>query len=223
MNILAIDTLSSTLSVAAQGPKGLFTQSFTGKAPSHAEQLLPLIESAVTTAGFTAFDAELVLTPEGPGSFTGLRLGYAAAKAFQLSSNIRFIPIPTLPCIAAQYETWEGNIATVIDAKRDRFYIQLFKDGQPVTEVFDKTATDMLSYFIGNELWLITGYGTAAFKQAIAINQTGCNLRFIETDPLSFAHSMIRYVQRYADTLSEAADYAGPQYIRKSDAEKDRI
>ena len=223
MNILAIDTLSPMLSIAALGPNGLVTQSFSGKGPSHAERLLPLIDSAVTAAGFTAADTEVVLAPEGPGSFTGLRLGYAAAKALQLSSNSTFIPIPTLPCIASQYETWNGNIAAVIDAKRDRFYIQLFKDGAAITEAFDKTVAEVLPYFSKSEseAWLVTGYGTAAFKNTVAVAASSLRLQFIEADTLSFAHAMITYMQNYSDTLKAAAEYEGPQYIRKSDAEKD--
>lgn len=221
MNILAIDTLTPTLSIAAQGPNGLVTQSFAGNGPSHAERLLPLIDAAVSAAGFTAADTEIVLAPEGPGSFTGLRLGFATAKALQLSSNSCFIPIPTLPCIALQYETWNGNIAVVIDAKRDRFYIQLFKNGTAITEAFDKTASDLLPYFSKNEKWLVTGYGTDMFKNAAAISQSSICFQFIETDTLSFAYSMIKYMQKYGNELKNAADYAGPQYIRKSDAEKD--
>lgn len=220
MNILAIDTLSSTLSIAAQGPNGFVNQSFAGKGPSHAERLLPLIEAAVSAAGFTAAETETVLAPEGPGSFTGLRLGFAAAKALQLSSDSRFIPIPTLPCIASQYESWNGNIAALIDAKRERFYIQLFKNGKAVTDAFDKTAQDMLPYFSETEEWLVTGYGTAAFKKATAITESNIRFKFIEADSLSFAHAMIDYMQRNRDILQEAADYAGPQYVRKSDAEK---
>lgn len=220
MNILAIDTLTQTLSIAAYGPNGLITQSFTGKAASHAEQLLPLIEAAVSAAGFTAAETDVVLAPEGPGSFTGLRLGFAAAKALQLSSKSRFIPIPTLLCIASQYESWNGPQAVIIDAKRDRFYTQLFKDGKAVTEVFDKTAEAMLPFFSENEEWLVTGYGTLAFKNAAAIAQSCICFRFIETDPLSFAHTMIIYMQKYGHMLKDAADYAGPEYIRKSDAEK---
>lgn len=221
MNILAIDTLTSTLSIAALGPKGLVTQSFAGNGPSHAERLLPLIDAAVSAAGFTAAGTETVLTPEGPGSFTGLRLGFAAAKALQLSSNSCFIPIPTLPCIASQYEAWNGNIVVVIDAKRERFYAQLFKNGSAVTEACDKTAADILPYFSENEEWLVTGYGTAAFRDATAISQSNIRFHVIEADPLSFAYSMITYMQKHGNVLKNAADYAGPQYIRKSDAEKD--
>ncbi|MGP1445333.1 MAG: tRNA (adenosine(37)-N6)-threonylcarbamoyltransferase complex dimerization subunit type 1 TsaB [Treponema sp.] len=221
MNILAIDTLAAPLSIAAQGSNGLVTQSFTGVGTSHAERLVTLIDTTISAAGFTADSIDMVLTPEGPGSFTGLRLGFAAAKALQLSSNCRFIPIPTLPCLASYYEMWNGNIATLIDAKRDRFYIQLFKNGTPITEVFDKTAADMLPYFSEKEPWLIAGYGTAAFKNAPAVINSGIPFQFLESDPLSFAHTMITYMQKNSSLLQEAADYAGPQYIRKSDAEKD--
>lgn len=220
MNILAIDTLSAPLSIAAQGSNGLVTQSFTGIGTSHAERLVTLIDTAVEAAGFTAAATDIVLAPEGPGSFTGLRLGFAAAKALQLSSCCRFIPIPTLPCLASYYETWQGNSAALIDAKRDRFYIQLFKNGEPITEVFDKTAAEMLPYF-SEEPWLITGYGTTAFKNTPAVLNSGIPFQFLESDPLSFAHIMITYLQNHDSALQDAADYAGPQYIRKSDAEKD--
>ena len=93
MNILAIDTLTPTLSIAALGSNGLVTQSFAGKGTSHAERLLPLIDAAVSAAGFTAVDTETVLAPEGPGSFTGLRLGFAVAKALHLRSMRRGMEI----------------------------------------------------------------------------------------------------------------------------------
>jgi len=221
MNILAIDTLSTPLSIAAKGPNGLVTQSFTGNSASHAERLVTLIDTTVSAAGFTASDINVVLTPEGPGSFTGLRLGFAAAKALQLSSSCRFLPIPTLPCLASCYETWDGNIAALIDAKRDRFYIQLFKNGVPLTEVFDQTAASMIPHFSERAPWLIIGYGTETFKNAPAVTNSGIRFQFLESDPLSFAHTMITYMEKYGNLLKEAADYAGPQYVRKSDAEKD--
>ena len=221
MNILAIDALSPTLSIAAHGPKGLVTQSFTGRNISHAEQLVPLIAAAVSAAGFTAEETELVLAPEGPGSFTGLRLGYAAAKALQLSSNCTFKPVPTLPCLASLYDAWDGNTAALIDAKRERFYIQLFHRGAAITEACDKTAEEMLPYFSQDEQWLITGYGTASFKTAIV--NTSARFYYIETAPLLFASAMIDYVQNKQNLPATATDYAGPLYIRKSDAEKDNV
>lgn len=220
MNILAIDTLSSTLSVAAQGPHGFATQSFAGSGPSHAERLIPLIDAVVFAAGFTASATDMVLAPDGPGSFTGLRLGFAAAKALQLSSKSCFLSIPTLPCIASLYETWSGALAVVIDAKRERFYAQLFKNGCAITEVFDKTAAEILSFFAENEQWLVTGYGTDVFKRDIAALSYALPIHFIEASSLSFAPAMVRYAQTHSTELENAADYAGPQYIRKSDAEK---
>ena len=217
MNILAIDTLSAPLSIAAQGPNGLVTQSFTGIGTSHAERLVTLIDTAVAAAGFTAAATDIVLAPEGPGSFTGLRLGYAAAKALQLSSNCTFKPVPTLPCLASLYDAWDGNTAALIDAKRERFYIQLFRNGTAITEACDKT--EMLLYFSQDEQWLITGYGTASFKAAIV--NTSARFYYIETAPLLFASAMIDYVQNKQNLPATATDYAGPLYIRKSDAEKD--
>ncbi|MGP1594380.1 MAG: tRNA (adenosine(37)-N6)-threonylcarbamoyltransferase complex dimerization subunit type 1 TsaB [Treponema sp.] len=221
MNILAIDTLGTTISVAAQGAKGTVLQSFAGATRTHAEQLLPLIDSAVTAAGFTAAGIDLVLAPEGPGSFTGLRLGYAAAKALQLNSAARFVPVPTLACIAGNYAAWHEGLAVLLDAKRSRFYMQLFKNNQPLCDPFDKTPEEILPLLDGSTRWLITGYGTAAFMESPAILEKHPQLFCVETNPLCFASSMIAYTQAYTSCTSSASSYAGPVYIRKSDAEKD--
>ena len=84
-----------------------------------------------------------------------------------------------------------------------------------------KTAAEMLPYFSEDGAWLVTGYGTAAFKNAAAIAESSLHLQYIESEPLSFACAMITYLQNHRVTLKAAAEYAGPQYVRKSDAEKD--
>ena len=221
MNILAIDTVTAVLSIAAEGPNGLVTQTFAGNNRSHAEQLIPLIDTTIALAGFTAPQIDVVLSSEGPGSFTGLRLGYSAAKALQLAANSAFIPIPTLACIAHQYASWQDGLAVIIDAKRDRFYTQLFKDGKPIVEPSDSTIEEIIPWLSKGERWLVTGYGTQVFRKALDAVVSPPHCYFIENLPVCFAQSMISYAKQYMDTLVKAADYDGPLYIRKSDAEKD--
>ncbi len=220
MNILSIDTLSPIVTVAAQGSKGLAVRSFAGNGRSHAEQLIPMMDSVVDEAGFTSAETDLVITPEGPGSFTGLRLAYAAAKALQLTSSATFIPVPTLPCIAYQYKTWSGNIAAVIDAKRNRFYTQLFTDGKPLTDSLDVPAEELLPFFTKKEPWLIAGYGSQLFYRKITDLTHSTSVFFIETPSISFAQTMIEYAQNECEGKASADPYASPVYIRKSDAEK---
>ncbi len=223
MNILAIDTLSAVITVAAKGPKGLAVQSFAGSGRSHAEQLIPMIDSVVCKAGFTAAQTELVLAPEGPGSFTGLRLGYAAAKALQLSSKSTFVPVPTLPCLAFQYRNWQEGLAVVIDAKRERFYTQLFIGGKPVTEALDAQPGKLMPFFLQSTPWLIAGYGSKGFYKSITALADNTQFYTVETPPLPFAQTMIDYVQDEYSVQPAADSYAGPVYIRKSDAEKDTL
>lgn len=221
MNILAIDALGLTLSAAAQGPKGRVTYSFNGNTRSHAEQLIPIVSYVTAAAGFSPAETDMVLAPEGPGSFTGLRLGYAAAKALQLSTKAAFMPVPVCICLASQYPMWEGGIAALIDAKRDRFYVQFFQDHKAVTGVFDKTAEELLPYFDSSYTWLIAGYGVDAFKNHPTVRGISTPFSYIESSPAAFAAAMIDYAQRTADSEQTVSEYAGPLYVRKSDAEKD--
>lgn len=220
MNVIAIDTLSPVISVAAQGKKGLAVHSFAGSGRSHAEQLIPMIDLVVTEAGFTAAETDMVLTPEGPGSFTGLRLGYAAAKALQLTHTTTFLPMPTLPCIAYQYRTWTEGLISVIDAKRDRFYTQLFTNGKPVTEALDAHPEEIVPFFSHTDIWLITGYGANSFFKKIIQLTDKKTFYTVETPPIPFAQTMIEYAQTEYSQKDSADHYASPVYIRKSDAEK---
>lgn len=93
------------------------------------ERLMPMIEEIMAEAGcgFDALDA--VLCTVGPGAFTGMRIGLAAARALGLALDIPVIGITTLQALAWQYAQEEKpsmNIGVVIETKRDDFYFQAF-------------------------------------------------------------------------------------------------
>lgn len=221
MNILALNTLTMHVALAASGSNGMFSLGFYGRGHQAAEQLVPLTDTLLTLAGLTADTVERVYALQGPGSFTGLRLGYALAKALQLSTQSLFIPVPPLDCIAAMYAEWEQPIITVIDARRNRFYARVFFHDKKPTEIFDKTAEELLTYIPSSQTCLVAGFGVNSFRANIsAVAKKRCT--FIETSPEALARNMHSYAEAAslvnADVPTE--DYAAPIYVRKSDAEE---
>ena len=136
MNILAIDTATSILSIAVSSAEGI--RHFEVDAGlRHSELLMDLADMVMKTAGLEASDLELVACMRGPGSFTGLRIGFAAAKGMALALGIPLVSVPTLDCMAAPCAVWPGLVIPVIDAKKHRFFTALYRGGQRLTEYLD--------------------------------------------------------------------------------------
>lgn len=103
----------------------------------HAERLIPMIDEVLREAGFTLKDMTRIGVTIGPGSFTGIRVGVAAARGFALSLGIPAIGVTTLQVVAEQVLEIAppAPVAAMIDAGREEIFTQVFlPDGEPVTE-----------------------------------------------------------------------------------------
>lgn len=99
-----------------------------------AEFLVPMARDILAARDMAFADVDAIVTPLGPGTFTGLRIGLAAAKSFGLALNIPVFGISTLQILALQYiRSGRGDIArpvmVLIETKRSDFYVQVF-DGK---------------------------------------------------------------------------------------------
>lgn len=219
MNILAIDAATPVLSISAYGPAGNVTLSIATGA-QHAEKIVGAIDTAIGLAGFSARETELIACAEGPGSFTGLRLGYAAAKGLQLAANCRLFPIPTLPCYAESFHTWPGVVVSVIDAKKNRFYAQIFRRGDAVTDALDIGAAEIRSYVDQSERILITGPDAELFSEALENTIPDLDITVIPAGIDGISHIMAEFAKNKSGEYTDIVpDHAGPLYVRKSDAE----
>lgn len=97
----------------------------------HAEALLPMIEQVMQDAGLDFEELDRVVTTVGPGSFTGLRVGIAAARGIALASGKPAVGISTLDALAAPYITESETVPIVaaIDARHGNFYLQMIGAG----------------------------------------------------------------------------------------------
>ncbi len=219
MNVLAIDSVTSVLSVTAIGPKGMATVALED-GPQHAESLLPLIGSAMETAGFTARETGIVACPEGPGSFTGLRIAYAACKGIALASGAQLVPVPTLGRYAESFNAWPGAVVSVLDAKKERFYAQVFRRGVPVTEPLDLAPADVMRYLDPAERILAVGPDAESFAEALSGTVPGLDLAWLAAGKGGISASIAKFAKDHAQEYTDRVlDQDGPVYVRKSDAE----
>jgi tRNA threonylcarbamoyl adenosine modification protein YeaZ len=132
MRVLAIDTALEACSAAVLDTEhGRVANESLPMLRGHAEALMPLIERVMQNADmpFSALDRIAVTT--GPGSFTGLRVGIAAARGIALAANKPAFGLTTLACYAAPYiaEDDKTGVAVAIDARHQHVYLQVFGSG----------------------------------------------------------------------------------------------
>ena len=125
MNILAIDTAGKTAGVAVLQNGRLTYECSLTVGLTHSETLMPLVDTALKLTGLTPADIELYAVNAGPGSFTGLRIGLAAAKGMAFARNTPCAPVSTLEALAAA-QTGEGTVVCALDARRAQVYWAAF-------------------------------------------------------------------------------------------------
>ena len=219
MNIIAVDSITPVLSVTASGPNGKITINVSSGG-QHAENMVPIIDRAMSLAGFTARETNLAICAEGPGSFTGLRLAYAACKGIQLAASCTLRPVAPLPCYAHQASEWPGAVISVLDAKKNRFYAQVFRRGTPVTDALDVAAKDIMQFVDAAERILVVGPDAMLFSSTLADAVPSLDLTTLPSGTNGISDIMVIFAENEnAHYNQEVPDHAGPVYVRKSDAE----
>lgn len=130
MKILAFDTSFAAVSVCVRADGKVLAWRHVAAARGHAEILLPLVAEVLAEAGLAASAVACVATVRGPGHFTGLRAGIAAAQGFAQASGARLVGFDAFAVVAAQMGARAGNERRLIafDSKRAEAFFQL--DGQ---------------------------------------------------------------------------------------------
>ncbi|SHM80081.1 tRNA (adenosine(37)-N6)-threonylcarbamoyltransferase complex dimerization subunit type 1 TsaB [Flavobacterium saccharophilum] len=157
--ILNIETATKNCSVAiAKNGETILCKEIAEEGYSHAEKLHVFIEEAIAEAGITVHDLVAIAVSQGPGSYTGLRIGVSAAKGLCFALNIPLIAVDTLQTLASQAKVTDGKIIPMLDARRMEVYSEIFNANlevereilaEVITEDSFKDFTEKL-YFVGD-------------------------------------------------------------------------
>lgn len=181
MNLLAIDSASSILSTAVYANDKIYIDEKDAKT-SHIEYLMDMIDQLVKKAAISARELDGVVCMGGPGSFTGLRIGFSAAKGLSLALGIPFAPIPSLDCIALPYSSLD-LVIPVIPAHKNAYFFALYRRGKIDSRVYDeeiKKINELFENFIrdGQNI-VLTGPGSDTLYESISLKaQSGISLIF---------------------------------------------
>ena len=141
MKILALETSAKTVSAAVSEDGKILASGYQDTGLTHSRTLMPIVEHILKNAGLTMADMDAVAVAAGPGSFTGIRIGVAAAKGLAFGADKPAIGVSTLAAMARGVAFSDGLVICAMDARRNQIYNALFeaKDGQ-LTRLTDDRA-----------------------------------------------------------------------------------
>ncbi len=211
--ILNIETATRNCSVSlAQDGIVIASREVAEQGYSHAEKLHVFIEAVLEEAKITFAQLSAVAVSQGPGSYTGLRIGVSAAKGLCFALSIPLIAIDTLAVLAQQVNIEDGLIIPMIDARRMEVYSAVFnKDHQCIraveAEILTKTSFNDYSetlYFVGD----------SSQKAATLLHQK--HHVYIETAIFPSANEMASLsFEKFKHNLFEDLAYFQPLYLKE--------
>ncbi len=125
--ILAFETSAKAASVALLEGGKLLGESFQNTGLTHSQTLISMAEDLLTNCGKTPDDVTAVAVAAGPGSFTGVRIGVAAAKGFAWGKELPCYGVSTLEAMARNLDVHKGFVVPTMDARRDQTYTAIFQ------------------------------------------------------------------------------------------------
>ena len=228
MLTLAFETSAKAGSVALMDADRLLGENYQNTGLTHSQTLLSMAEDLLRSCGYTPQDVEAVAVAAGPGSFTGVRIGVAAAKGFAWGKGLPCCGVSTLEAMALNLGIWQGFVLPVMDARRNQVYTALFHaDCGKYTRVRDDRAISLQE--LGEDVKNLT--------EPIFLVGDGsilCYNYLLKTVPNLVCPPEHRMHQRAAGVglaayqkIAEGCSLDGatlmPNYLRLSQAERERL
>ena len=245
MKILAIETSNDICSVSILEDNSLILELKEETAKNHSEALMPLIDKLLSETGFSLKDIDLFAVDNGPGSFTGIRIGLATVKAFCDVTNTPCIGVSSLEALAGSIGTvlndplqkvghlepslltQHSYICSMIDAKHGNVYAGIFeKNGQSLVKynnfMFD--TLENLLLVLGSLKKNIFFVGNCGILYKDVIQSYLKNDIFFEKDTLSSSKYVgIAAFEKFKSGEILNSDNLNALYLKKSSAEEQHL
>lgn len=215
--ILSIETSTSICSVALHERGALLALAEIKEPGAHAEKLLLLVDEVFEKAGLSFGDLDAVAVSQGPGSYTGLRIGVSTAKGIAYALDIPLIGINTLQAMAASQLLNQGEfVVAVLDARRMEVYTQTFGEAnQEITSIaalvleegaFDSILEKGRVYFVGDGAEKVKAYAqhpnavfSGSWEQSLSAKNMGqlAFEKFLRQDLEDLAYFVPNYLKEF--------------------------
>jgi tRNA threonylcarbamoyladenosine biosynthesis protein TsaB len=240
VRILGVDTATPSASVALVedgvvlgeemygGTKDAADGAASQPRKNHAEIILPLIQSVLSSAHMTVADLSGIAVSIGPGSFTGLRIGLATVKGIAYGWGLPAVGISTLLATAARALAFDGTICALLDARKSEVYQGFFRhEEKTISAVSDESVTSISSavdlmrkYTSNGSSLLALGEGAKVYEKFL-IDSLGASLTLApsENNPTVASRVALLAQERIGVGAVDDLGALAPVYLRRAEAE----
>ena len=228
MKIIALETSAKAVSTAVVEDGKVLASAYQNVGLTHSVTLMPLLDGMLKNANLTMDDMDCVAVANGPGSFTGLRIGVSAAKGLAWTRDIPCCGVSTLAAMAQNQQDFDGIIICAMDARRNQIYNALFeaKEGHLTRLCPDRAiGLDEVADELKNckKCKIVVGDGAKLCYTYLLEHGIECRLApesHIMQNAVGVGMAACEMVER-GETVS-ARDLV-PVYLRLSQAERERL
>ena len=225
MKILGIDTSSMAASVAVIEYNKLICEYTINTKKTHSQKLMPMIENMLGLSDLNVREIDAIAVCEGPGSFTGLRIGMATAKAIAHVNDIPVIGVNSLEALAANMNLCDKKICSILDAQRNQVYTGRYQyEGTKLVEIKEigiQQIDELLEELAqSGEQWILVGEAVYKYEDKI-IEISNIEIPAASNN-VTKAGSLCSVAKVKFDEGKDIFDCytVNPLYIRKSQAEE---
>lgn len=223
MIILSLDSTSVTASVAISENGVILAENFINNGLTHSQTLMPMVEKTLTESEKSIKDIDLFAITNGPGSFTGVRIGIASVKGMADAMNKKCIAISTLEAIAEPLKNEDVIACAVMDARCNQVYTAIFENGNRLCEdkaiIIDDLGEELKHY---NKKIVFIGDGAELCYNKLCDILTDSqladeNIRYVH------ASSICRLAEKKVENNEELIESSKlvPFYLRVPQAERE--
>ncbi len=228
MKILAFETSAKAVSVALLEGDKLLAESYQNTGLTHSQTLMVMAQDLLKQCALTVKDLDGVAVANGPGSFTGVRIGVAAAKGLSWGAELPLVGVSTLEAMAQGLGAYEGYVCPVMDARRSQVYNALFRVEKGCLCCMAEDRAISLED-LGRELKQLPGpIFLVGDGSCLAYQTLAAALPLLVLPPEEKMHQRAVGVAKVAArALEKGGDFNGalltPNYLRLSQAEREKL
>lgn len=193
MKTLAIDTSNFVMGLALVDDQQVVGEVITNIKKNHSVRVMPAIQALLKDCGWAPSDLERIVVAQGPGSYTGVRIGVTIAKTLAWTLQIPLVGVSSLEVLAANGRYFNGYIAPLFDARRGQIYTGLYQYNETIETVVE--------------------------DQLVMNNDWAKYLRSLEKPVLFIGNDADLHREVLADELGELAVFSSPTLLNPRPSE----
>lgn len=216
MKILAFDTSNQPLTVSLAENNDVLRVFTTNEARNHSIQLLPAIQATLAEQKWALTDIDRIVVTQGPGSFTGLRIGVTVAKMLASTLKAELVGVSSLAVLAAQV-TNPGLVVPLFNARNNNVFAGVYAAGEPLQVDAHQPLDNLVAWLKTRDEPMTFVGETTDFATVLAATFGSQATVVTAGDSLPDGHGIVTLGSQ-AKATADVANF-NPNYLRKTQAE----